>query len=82
MTKIAINKCPVCGGWVTLDTHVDIIYMLHEDDGELITEADDIVDKVYRSTPTKAFCEDCGKVLDVINVNTEKEEFTFRAEVE
>ena len=81
MIKTAINKCPICGGWVALNTNVDITYMLHEEDGELVTEADDIIDRVYKNTPIEATCEDCGKILDVIGVNTEEEEFTFRAEV-
>ena len=82
MIKTAINKCPICGGWVTLKTSVDITYMLHEGDGELLTKTKEIIDRVYKNTPIEAICEDCGKILDVTNVNTEKEEFTFRAEVE
>jgi hypothetical protein len=79
--KTAINKCPICGGWVALKTSVDVVYTLHEDDGELVTETDDIIDRVYNKTPIEATCDDCGAILDVINVNTEKSEFTFRAEV-
>ncbi len=82
MKKTAINKCPICGGWVALKTSVDITYMLHEEDGELVTETDDIIDRVYKRTPIEAICEDCGRILDVINVNTEEEEFTFRVEEE
>jgi hypothetical protein len=80
MKKIAINKCPMCGGWVTLKTNVDVTYSLHEDDGELLTEATDIADKVYKNTPIEATCDDCDRILDVIRVDAEKQEFTFRAE--
>ena len=78
MVKTAINKCPICGGWVMLKTNVDITYMLHEDDGELVTETNDIIDRAYKNTPIEAICEDCERVLDVINVDAEKQEFTFR----
>ena len=79
MLKTAINKCPICGGWVTLKTSVDITYMLHEEDGELVTETGDVIDRVYKSTPIEAICEDCDQILDVIKTDTEKQEFTFRA---
>lgn len=78
MVKTAINKCPICGGWVALKTSVDITYMLHEDDGGLHMEGAGIIDQVYMNTPTEAICDDCGRVLDVINVDAEKQEFTFR----
>ena len=78
MVKTAINKCPICGGWVSLKTNVDITYMLHENDGELVTETDDIINRVYKNVPIEAICEDCERILDVINVDAEKQEFTFR----
>ena len=80
MVKIAINKCPMCGGWVALKTNVDVAYSLYEDDGELLTETKEIIDRVYKSTPIEATCEDCNRILDVIKVDNEKQEFTFRAE--
>lgn len=77
MTKTAINKCPICGGWVNLNSQVDVTYSLHEDDGELATEASDIINRVYAKAPIEAYCGECGEILDVIKVDSENFEFTF-----
>lgn len=80
--KTAVNKCPVCGGWVTIKSQVEVAYSLCENDGELLTEIGDIVDRVHKKAPIEATCEDCNTILDCTYIDAEKKEFTFRAEVE
>ena len=81
MMKIAVNKCPICGGSVKVESEVKVEYCFHNDYESLDSTDGEIIEQIYQKTPIKAYCLECGAILDVINVNTEKREFTCRAEV-
>ena len=47
MRKIAVNECPVCGGWVKVESEVKVEYCFH-DDCEVFDSTDDkIVEQIY-----------------------------------
>lgn len=81
MYKIAVNECPVCGGYVKVENEVEVEYCFHGNHESLDSTDNEIIEQIYQKTPIKAYCIECGAVLDVTCINAEKHEFTLRAEV-
>lgn len=67
----AINKCPYCGGSVSVEANVKVVMTLdghantylESDIGTILDRVDEQIDaKAY-----KAYCDECGRHLEVIN---------------
>lgn len=81
MYKTAVNKCPVCGGWVKVESEVKVEYCFHDDCEALDSTDDEIIEQIHQKTPVKTCCLECGAILDVTYTDAQKREFTLRAEV-
>ena len=49
--KIAINKCPLCGGWVKVESEVEVEYCFHDGYEALDSTDNEIVEQIYQKTP-------------------------------
>lgn len=79
--KIAVNKCPLCGGWLKVESEVKVEYCFHDGYEALDSTDNEIIEQIYQKTPIKAYCLECGTILDVTYTDAKKHEFTFRAKV-
>ncbi len=65
MTKKVINKCPICGGDISVYANTNVCVAIGEDgSAELITGTqeilDDVLGQIGQTRDYRVICDDCG----------------------